>query len=373
MPITGTLAMVAAASMAGLPLLNGFLSKEMMLEAAAHTDYLGSPWLVPALATAGRAALGRLLVPLRHRRVPRPDARRLPAPSARSAARHVAAGRGAGGAGGADRRGAGAGRAAGRPRRRCRGRRTAARLSSGALARTDAGLVHDRGGARRRPAAARGLPPGLARAARHCRRPEAKAIFDPRDRQCRRRGTRASPMPSTTARCSAACCWRSWSCSALGLTAFLGGTHGAGARARPCRSPCRRWPLWLLVRGRQRLAVSALASPSPAGAGPDQRRRARGLADLRLLLRPRPRPDPALGRGGDHDPDAAGAQLPAAEDAARALAPAALARPRRSPPPAGWRSAPHSTPCSPATSPRPSPPGTSSSPSPAAAAPTSST
>ena len=43
--------MVAAASMAGLPLLNGFLSKEMMLEAAAHTEYLGAAWLVAALAT----------------------------------------------------------------------------------------------------------------------------------------------------------------------------------------------------------------------------------------------------------------------------------------------------------------------------------
>ena len=53
MPITGTLAMVAAASMAGLPLLNGFLSKEMMLESAANTDYLGSPWVVPVLATLG--------------------------------------------------------------------------------------------------------------------------------------------------------------------------------------------------------------------------------------------------------------------------------------------------------------------------------
>ena len=53
MPVTGTLAMIAAASMAGLPLLNGFLSKEMMLEAAARTDYLGSPWLVPVLATVG--------------------------------------------------------------------------------------------------------------------------------------------------------------------------------------------------------------------------------------------------------------------------------------------------------------------------------
>jgi multicomponent K+:H+ antiporter subunit A len=53
MPITGALATVAAAAMAGVPLLNGFLSKEMMLEAAAHTTYAGLPWLVPVLATAG--------------------------------------------------------------------------------------------------------------------------------------------------------------------------------------------------------------------------------------------------------------------------------------------------------------------------------
>ncbi len=51
MPITGTLAMIAAASMAGLPLLNGFLSKEMMLHEAAQTRWLDLPWLVPALAT----------------------------------------------------------------------------------------------------------------------------------------------------------------------------------------------------------------------------------------------------------------------------------------------------------------------------------
>ena len=51
MPITGTLAMLAAASMAGLPLLNGFLSKEMMLEQAANTSWLGQPWVLPLLAT----------------------------------------------------------------------------------------------------------------------------------------------------------------------------------------------------------------------------------------------------------------------------------------------------------------------------------
>ncbi len=53
MPISATLATLAAASMAGLPLLNGFLSKEMMLEEAAHTAWAGQGWLVPLLATVG--------------------------------------------------------------------------------------------------------------------------------------------------------------------------------------------------------------------------------------------------------------------------------------------------------------------------------
>jgi multicomponent K+:H+ antiporter subunit A len=50
MPITATLSLIATASMAGIPLLNGFLSKEMMLEQVAQTSYLGTPWLFPALA-----------------------------------------------------------------------------------------------------------------------------------------------------------------------------------------------------------------------------------------------------------------------------------------------------------------------------------
>jgi len=53
MPVTFAIATITALSMAGLPFLNGFLSKEMMLEEAAHTAWLGNPWLVPALATAG--------------------------------------------------------------------------------------------------------------------------------------------------------------------------------------------------------------------------------------------------------------------------------------------------------------------------------
>src|SRR5690606_1643731 len=39
MPITATLSLIAAASMAGIPFFNGFLSKEMMLEETAHTVY----------------------------------------------------------------------------------------------------------------------------------------------------------------------------------------------------------------------------------------------------------------------------------------------------------------------------------------------
>jgi len=53
MPITSCIAVVAAASMAGVPLLNGFLSKEMMLEEASRTVYAGQSWLFPLFATLG--------------------------------------------------------------------------------------------------------------------------------------------------------------------------------------------------------------------------------------------------------------------------------------------------------------------------------
>jgi len=52
MPHTATLAMVAAAAMAGVPLLNGFLSKEMFFAETLHLSALGSTsWLLPAAAT----------------------------------------------------------------------------------------------------------------------------------------------------------------------------------------------------------------------------------------------------------------------------------------------------------------------------------
>ena len=52
MPHTAVLAMVASASMAGVPLLNGFLSKEMFFaEAVSATSGLHFSWLLPAAVT----------------------------------------------------------------------------------------------------------------------------------------------------------------------------------------------------------------------------------------------------------------------------------------------------------------------------------
>ena len=52
MPYTAVLAMVAAAAMAGVPLLNGFLSKEMFfVETLQLQQFNDWKWLIPALAT----------------------------------------------------------------------------------------------------------------------------------------------------------------------------------------------------------------------------------------------------------------------------------------------------------------------------------
>lgn len=54
MPVTATLAIVAAAAMAGVPLLNGFLSKEMFFaETLDARTLFGLPWLLPVMATLG--------------------------------------------------------------------------------------------------------------------------------------------------------------------------------------------------------------------------------------------------------------------------------------------------------------------------------
>ena len=55
MPYTATLAMVAAAAMAGVPLLNGFLSKEMFFAEAVHIAEGHGSWLLPVLVTTASA------------------------------------------------------------------------------------------------------------------------------------------------------------------------------------------------------------------------------------------------------------------------------------------------------------------------------
>mgnify|MGYP000450397293 CR=1 FL=1 len=54
MPVTALLTTLAAAAMAGIPLLNGFISKEMFFTETLATPVLGGlSWLLPVLATLG--------------------------------------------------------------------------------------------------------------------------------------------------------------------------------------------------------------------------------------------------------------------------------------------------------------------------------
>ncbi len=81
LPVMGTLVMVAAAAMAGLPPFNGFISKEMMLHEAVHTGMWGSAsWLVPVLATAGGLASAAYSLRLVHDTFLGGPARELPNP-----------------------------------------------------------------------------------------------------------------------------------------------------------------------------------------------------------------------------------------------------------------------------------------------------
>ncbi|MBN8510033.1 MAG: monovalent cation/H+ antiporter subunit A [Burkholderiales bacterium] len=59
LPVVGTLVIVAAAAMAGVPPFNGFISKEMLLDEALHAEsrlWGGFGWAVPVLATLGGLA-----------------------------------------------------------------------------------------------------------------------------------------------------------------------------------------------------------------------------------------------------------------------------------------------------------------------------
>jgi multicomponent K+:H+ antiporter subunit A len=54
MPWVGSLGLLAAAAMAGLPPFNGFISKELMLEQSVQANFWGTAsWAIPVLATLG--------------------------------------------------------------------------------------------------------------------------------------------------------------------------------------------------------------------------------------------------------------------------------------------------------------------------------
>ena len=76
MPYTGVLAAVAAAAMAGVPLVNGFLSKEMFFGEALELDRGGGlQWILPLTAVLGGVFSVGVFAALHPRRVlPRPAA-----------------------------------------------------------------------------------------------------------------------------------------------------------------------------------------------------------------------------------------------------------------------------------------------------------
>ncbi len=78
MPVTFTIATLAALSMAGIPLLNGFLSKEMMLEEAYWNRAVWRALACPCIGDRRFALFRRVLLPSYWSRLPRPRARRLP-------------------------------------------------------------------------------------------------------------------------------------------------------------------------------------------------------------------------------------------------------------------------------------------------------
>ncbi|HEX5794913.1 MAG TPA: hydrogen gas-evolving membrane-bound hydrogenase subunit E [Geminicoccaceae bacterium] len=53
LPLTSTVALIAAAALTGLPPLNGYISKEMMLEAVTEHGPATASWLLPALVALG--------------------------------------------------------------------------------------------------------------------------------------------------------------------------------------------------------------------------------------------------------------------------------------------------------------------------------
>jgi multicomponent K+:H+ antiporter subunit A len=315
MPITFVIGTVAALSMAGIPLFNGFLSKEMMLEEASHTDWAAAPGRAGA-GHARRAAVGGLFLPLHRPRLPRAGARRLPAQAARPALRHVGRAGAAGRAGGGHRRGALPRRGHRDRRRQCRDRRRPAPASED-LARRHAGAldVGHRGAGRRGPACA--APParprsGSPRRAPRPRRSSTRLVAalvgaDRADHRDAHNGAISRYLAIFTV-----------ASVALGWIAYSGSGLSAPTREMLPVPPVIAvgWLMLIVATGLGR----GDAPPPVPRAGADRDHRAVDLGGVRLPLGAGPRADADLGRDGDDHAAAAGAALPAEDDAAESPA-----------------------------------------------------
>ena len=316
MPFTATLAIIASAAMAGVPLLNGFLSKEMFL-AEAVAWHNGS-WLddsLPYLAVVASAFsaayairfiasvfFGPLPHALRGRVSEAPVLLRLPGQPA---------GRTSSPGGGHPAR------AGDRPRHQPRrARRAGARpalLRHRDLARGQCGAdaqpgVPGRGHADlcddpdphppgpRRPAPA--APP--ARAAR-LRPADAEGGVGPAPPRAGQAGDRTAAAAAAPAGGGRAVSGRRGHRRAVPL-----GTPGAGDRFQPgIRAD-------VVDRRGLRCGCGVAGQVPPlCRAGDAGRRRPGGLPDLPLAVRPGPGLDPADGRNRDHHPDSAGPALAA--------------------------------------------------------------
>ena len=308
MPITGTLAMVASAAMAGVPLLNGFLSKEMFF---AETVFISSlPWVEMEPAAGRHAWRACSRWPIRCASV-------MTSSSARRCRQTCRASRTSRRAGCACRSScwcspawSSASRRHGRSDRRStrpRGRWSAATLPPYSLAVWHGfnaplvmSLVAMAGGvalyvALRRQLQARRVPQHAAGciASTARRRSSARSRRAARSRAAALRllGT-ARLQPQMFAIVLLARGWpRSPRC---GLAACSGAT---GRACRPSPEFVLLWSIGMRVRGGRRLAGQV---PSAGRADDAGGRRPRHLPDLRLVLGARPRADAARRRGRDH-------------------------------------------------------------------------
>ena len=299
MPITATLAMVASAAMAGVPLLNGFLSKEMFFAEAIETHVrFGARHLAALCRGPGQRLRRHLFAALHPLRVLRTAAGRSAARTARAAVLDarcrsmflVLACLVVGivpaltvGPYPPHRRGVGAGP-------------DDAGVQPGGLARLQPAADHERGGARWRCHALSGAQ-GLS-----AHSPDGPPLLRPPQGPAHLRARRGRAVPGDgpgpPRRCSAraACSRNCGSCS-------WRPSSRRWFRSISAASACR-WPssdvvdpalalVWLIGVGcahRRRLAGQV----SPAGrAHPAGRRRTGHLHHLRLVLRARSGADPA--------------------------------------------------------------------------------